>query len=206
MLSNVRHEQTSNLSHIITTLTHHRGFTYYTTLTTINFFTSSSVIFAGCISTYPASSRPTTIPARSGNTDLGTTTVKGPITMWAQPISVEFYKDELSLFTTTAATPSSIRVVQSFSPPTASTQPPSQPQPTRKLSGAAGAGVGVGAALGFLIIALAVFFFFRRHRIAKRENKRTEALDYTIPELHATTSHKFLPSAAEPTSPQELQA
>ena len=74
------------------------SFSYGSTYSSINNFGSSSVLFMGCISSFSGT---TTIPARSGDSDLTTTTLYAtgaPVTMWGQPITVEYEQKDLSLF------------------------------------------------------------------------------------------------------------
>jgi hypothetical protein len=148
-----------------------RGFSYYTTLTTINFFESSSVIFAGCVSIYPKSNIPTAVQARANDTDLTTTTITGPVTMWGQPVMVEFQKEDLSLFSTSTSTSSSTTA----SPSATRTQPaatsPVSATPSTKpnigLSTGAKVGIGVGVAIAVLLLLGVGIFFLRRKRKAR---------------------------------------
>jgi hypothetical protein len=160
-----------------TRLIHTRDFSYSTILTTVNFAADSrdTMIFAGCISTYPASSPPTIVAGRTGMADLLSSTVKGPITMWAQPINVEFDEGDLGIFmksstssSTIATLPTSLGTTPAVSSLSSSTGAP-QLSPSLGLSNGAKVGIGVGVAIGFLVLALAVFFI-RRHRIKRREN------------------------------------
>ncbi|KPI38333.1 uncharacterized protein AB675_12033 [Cyphellophora attinorum] len=76
------------------------SFSYGSTYSSINFFGSSSVLFAGCLSQFSGT---TTVSARGNDSAIP---VSGSeITMWAQPISVEYQERDLSLFdiTTSAA-------------------------------------------------------------------------------------------------------
>ncbi|RMZ86343.1 hypothetical protein DV736_g6433, partial [Chaetothyriales sp. CBS 134916] len=73
------------------------SFSYGSTYSSINNFGSSSVLFMGCISYFSGT---TVVPARSGNTDLSSQTIfatSSPVTMWAQPITMEYRQGDLSL-------------------------------------------------------------------------------------------------------------
>lgn len=153
------------------------GFSYYTTYTTINFYESSSILFAGCISTYTGSGSPTSVPARDGNT-LNSTTVTGPVTMWGQPLTVEYQASDLSLFTTStiaiatkspASTPSTLIALPS--PPAASQPAPTTINtPVSKDSLGPGVIAGIAIGIGALSIALlaVAFLLFRRKRKQRR--------------------------------------
>jgi hypothetical protein len=150
------------------------GFSYYTTFTTINFF-SSTTVFAGCVSIYPKSNGLTTVRARANDSDLATTAISGPVTMWGQPIVVEFEQKDLTLFSTSTSTPSTSSAtpgpsattkqtaVTSTAPPTPSTNPSSS------LSTGAKAGIGVGAAVVAIFFLGIAAFFLRRNRKAGRK-------------------------------------
>jgi hypothetical protein len=108
-----------------------------------------------------------------GQADVTTTTITGPVEMWALPIYVEFRQQDLTLYSTssptitstsTPAQPSSI-ASPATSAPTSS--PGAGPDPYHSkggLSTGAKAGIGIGAALGVLLILLAVLFAMRRRR------------------------------------------
>ena len=160
------------------------GFSYSSTISTVNFFGSSAKFFAGCMSTFPLGSI-TTLAGRSENT-LNITAVTGPISMWGQPLSVEFQKRDLSLFTTTTATDSSTTQeasaastpssaiapltaapgAQSGSPAAPTTNPPSSNGPTTSgppvLSPGAAAGIGVGATAALIVFFAVLFVLFRK--------------------------------------------
>ena len=79
------------------------GYSYYSTYSTIaNFPESGSMLFAGCVSTY-AGNGATTVSARSADSALNMTAVSGAITMWAQPITVEYQQSDASLFITSTS-------------------------------------------------------------------------------------------------------
>jgi hypothetical protein len=122
------------------------------------------------------------VQARSGADDSGLnyTTITGLVTMWGQPISVEFQQRDLTLFTTGTSTSSSVStsisttaqpsntIAQPYTSPTVTITPSSAP--TSGLSVVATAGIAIAVAIGgFLILASVVFFFVRRRRAAKRQ-------------------------------------
>ncbi|OAX78659.1 hypothetical protein ACJ72_07030 [Emergomyces africanus] len=172
-------------------------YSYYTTLTSINFY-SEFTIFAGCISTFPPSST-TTVLARTGQESLVQSVVSGPINMWAQAIVVQFQSKDLSLFTTASTTASSPTGTASHqtstapSPPENNNQPPPTSQPTHllpeanndtqqrpELSTGAKAGIAIGAASAVVLL-LALVFFIRRSR--RNRNGRLPLHPYVIQEL-----------------------
>ncbi|OJD19412.1 hypothetical protein AJ78_00586 [Emergomyces pasteurianus Ep9510] len=171
------------------------NYSYFTTLTSINFY-SEVTIFAGCISTFPASST-TTVLARKGQESLVHSAVTGPITMWGQAVLVQFKSDDLSLFTTASATSSSptktasVQTSTTPSPPANNNQPPPTAQPNPlppaangnqrpELSTGAKAGIGIGAASAVVIL-LALVFFIRRSR--RNRNSHVPLHPYVIQEL-----------------------
>ena len=159
------------------------SFTYFSTITTIdNFSPKSTLVFAGCISTYPESSGATTVPARANNSDLlPSTTVSGPLTMWGQPIEVAFRQQDLSLYTTSTSAPASSANAQPSSNPVTQaaatatplprlTSPTSAPSSSNSLSTGAKAGIGLGVAvIGMFLLGLALFLFWRRRQRAHSE-------------------------------------
>src|SRR4051812_23626454 len=50
--------------------------------------------------TYPLASGATVVERRVGQADLTTTTITGPVEMWANPIFVEFRQQDLTLSST----------------------------------------------------------------------------------------------------------
>ncbi|PGH10409.1 hypothetical protein GX51_00168 [Blastomyces parvus] len=169
-------------------------YTYFTTLTTINFY-SSTTIFAGCISTFPKDST-TTVVARTGAQSLQHSVVTGPITMWGQAILVQFQSKDLSLYTdaiTTSGLSTTTTASQTASQPTPSqpvnnnqpspTSPPVSPPPSDGnqpgLSTGAKAGIAIGV-VGAVAILLALVFFIRRSR--SRRNHHMPPV-YPIQEL-----------------------
>ncbi|OJD26472.1 hypothetical protein ACJ73_02148 [Blastomyces percursus] len=166
-------------------------YTYFTTVTTINFY-SQTTIFAGCISTFPESST-TTVVARTGQANLAHSVVTGPITMWGQPILVQFQSKDLSLYTnasTTTSSPSTSTTASQTSTQPTPSQPASnnQPPPTSLppssdgnepgLSAGAKAGIAIGA-VGAVAILIGLVFFIR---LSRRRNRHMPPV-YAIQEL-----------------------
>ncbi|KAL2371872.1 hypothetical protein BDBG_07399 [Blastomyces gilchristii SLH14081] len=159
-------------------------YTYFTTLTTINFY-SKTTIFAGCISTFPESSI-TTVLARTGQASLAHSVVTGPITMWGQAILVQFESKDLSMYLsntiTTSSSSTSTTASQTSTQPTPS-QPANnnQPPPTSlppssdgkepELSAGAKVGIAIGA-VGAVGILIALVFFIRRSRRRRHHQLR----------------------------------
>jgi Tfp pilus assembly protein FimV len=157
------------------------------TYSTIDNIASSSATFYGCVSTFGSDgSGGTSVPARDGD-ELNSTYVSGPISMWAQPISVAQRAQDLSLFTTSAAITTS-STTSSLSSATArssgstvasQTAPPSSSQTSAAPSAgasqpasASGSGISTGAIAGIAIggvlllalVAGSVLFLRRRKR------------------------------------------
>jgi hypothetical protein len=154
------------------------------TYSSIN-YAATNAQFDGCISTYPAGAGYTTVLGRANNIDLNTTSVTGPLTMWAQPISVAFKQADIALFTTTTSSSSSASTASVTGGPTTNTAPLTSTSSTSStgtaissagnnatanytsqgLSGGAIAGIVIGAAaIVGLIIGLAIFLVFRRRK------------------------------------------
>jgi hypothetical protein len=155
------------------------GFTYFTQTTTPNFITGATpTAFAGCLSLFPSSSV-TAVPARDGNTDLTSITIEGPLTMWAQPITVIYREEDVSLFTlptnmTTSATAgptmSSIgRIATSTS--TSMSTPAPAPQPSKPLPGSVIGGIGIAAGIGAFILLTCIFILARRRYRAQNQTR-----------------------------------
>jgi hypothetical protein len=125
---------------------------------------------------------------------LATTTVTGPLTMWAQPLWIEYQETDLSLFpaTTTSSTsrptsstpqPSITMVLPSSSTATSSATP--NIIPSNRLSHGAIAGIGVGVALVALVfLATALFFCLRRWRSSKSRRSPTNYNSYSAWQRH----------------------
>ncbi|KAL4991442.1 hypothetical protein BDW68DRAFT_151967 [Aspergillus falconensis] len=151
-------------------------FDYYTSIQTYG--DGGSDTFAGCTSMYPRSNS-TIIPVRQETTS---TQVVGPVTMWAQPITVALESSDSSLFvppttsstasiasetatsttTTTTAGPertSSANETDSDSA-TESSRPEIEETSSGGLSTGAGVGIGVGVGVGGLAVFAAVGLWF----------------------------------------------
>jgi hypothetical protein len=133
----------------------------------------------GCISQFSGT---TTVSARGNTSEIQ---VSGDISMWAQPITVEFQDRDLSLFGSatddgSSSDPTSGGTVSTVDLPTPTTSDPdstssstsspdSSVTPTQGpsssgLSTAAQAGIGVGVGLAALALIAALSFFIRRRR------------------------------------------
>jgi hypothetical protein len=125
------------------------------------------MLFAGCLSMFPSGST-TTVPGRTASTDLATTTVTGPLTMWAQPITVEYQPSDLKYFTVSDSTVSSAAATgqASISTVTATSTPPSTSTPhlSQSMSGGAKIGIAIGCIVAAAIIGVAIYFFLPRRR------------------------------------------
>ena len=186
-LLNVRRTVTAALTHFC------RQFPYTNIVSTVN-GSNKTAEFFGCTSIYPANAGVTSVfvecPSCGFRSELdGTTTkftsVSGPITMWAQPITVAFQKSDLAMFTTTSAqatgmktgvktttshsTPTHLSTGGSSGSSTNTTLPTTSPAPTTTATGLsngtiAGIAIGAAAVLGLLIGA--AIFFQRRQKSA----------------------------------------
>ncbi|KAE9980658.1 hypothetical protein EG327_006493 [Venturia inaequalis] len=144
------------------------GFAYYTTLTTINGY-SKTAIFAGCVATLSSKST-TNVPARRDADGLNSlSAVTGPITMWGQPITVQYrasvdtefvpMASSTSTFTSTAS--QSVSEIPSTASPTMSLA--SQASTTSVgLSIGAIAGIATGGVLGLVMLAALLWFLLRQ--------------------------------------------
>ncbi|PWY87551.1 hypothetical protein BO70DRAFT_332532 [Aspergillus heteromorphus CBS 117.55] len=159
-------------------------FTYYTTPTTVGDLISTNVVFAGCLSMYPASDGSTSVPCRNDTAKTCNTVVSGPITMWAQPITVAFNKEQASAYNSITASPSSTSasslstqspaaaaaaystIAQSTS--TSTTTPLQDESKNTGLSTGAKIGIGIGIAVAVLLLLnFTALFWYRRYRKAK---------------------------------------
>ncbi|KAB8202452.1 hypothetical protein BDV34DRAFT_150583 [Aspergillus parasiticus] len=137
---------------------------------------NGGAIYAGCISTFPSTTS-TIVTVRQG--PKKSTQVEGPITMWAQPITVELQSSDSSLFvsatTTTAVSsiqPTTAHVTTAHPTETASRE--STNSGSSGISTGAGIGIGVGAGVGGLIILMAIGLWFLRRR--RRANRNLTAM------------------------------
>ena len=152
-----------------------RNFLYTSTVSSVNGGHKTAEYF-GCTSIYPASAGVTTVFVEGDGftSDLDGTpsnlvSVSGPVTMWAQPITVAFQKSDLSLFAkptgqgtggstaTSTSTAASTSTTTTSSTGTTLSSATNSPLPsTRPSSGLshgtiAGIAIGAAAVLGFLI-------------------------------------------------------
>lgn len=147
-------------------------------------YRSSTAIFRGCVSTF-AKDRTTEVLARVNNTDLASTTLRatGPITMWAQPITIAYEQRDIVFLpatTTTSAEMRSTSQSQTSISPTASTTTSSRdsmvstpaassivPQESSHSSpsgGMIGGIVGGALVVVGILIGLAIFFLRKRNK------------------------------------------
>ncbi|PYH96453.1 hypothetical protein BO71DRAFT_375283 [Aspergillus ellipticus CBS 707.79] len=155
-------------------------FSYYTTPTTVGDLISTNVVFAGCLSMYPASDGTTSVPCRNDTEQTCNTVVSGPITMWAQPITVAFNAEQASAYNsiTATATSTSTSGLSTQSPAaaakstiaqatsTSTTTPVQDESSNMGLSTGAKIGIGVGAAVAVLLLINVALLFWLRHRRA----------------------------------------
>ena len=168
------------------------SFSYYTTHTTVeNFLPTSSLMYAGCISTFPEASGATTVVARGNDDIVSTTIVSGPITMWGQPIEVAFQERDLPFYTTstsasvlssivsssTKAQPSSNSILPAATTRVSVDQsrtPISVPSASSGGSTSMNAGASIGFTLtGTFLVALALMLLWRRRQQAFCNEQRT---------------------------------
>ncbi|PGH13258.1 hypothetical protein AJ80_06367 [Polytolypa hystricis UAMH7299] len=138
---------------------------------------NGKAIYAGCTSMLPLkSSTIVTVREESGSS----TQVTGPITMWAQPITIELQSSDSSLFVSPTTTTSTTSSAQTTSATTitsisitsgtldlstaSSTSIASTDAKPSSLSTEAGIGVGVGVGVGGLAILAAIGLWLLRRR------------------------------------------
>lgn len=174
----------------------YEDYTYTGLISTINFGDSSDRVFAGCTSSFPDGSV-TSVSGRiqfSNGNFLKSTVVTGPVTMWAQPITIKYQFKDLAIYpalTSSTVQPSS--TATSLTPvPTASPAPKvsssSTPSPALGgpgLSSGAKAGIGIGtAAVAVALLALILFFWRSRRREKTRKKNsasNTQDLQCDVP-------------------------
>ncbi|KAK8205700.1 hypothetical protein IWZ01DRAFT_529154 [Phyllosticta capitalensis] len=150
------------------------SFSYYGTISTINYGGTNAENFVGCISTLPAGNV-TRVPGLYDQHSLSTTQVTGPITLWAQALTIEYRLNDLALFpaltssessvvstssAVAAATPSSTFATATSAVTTSASTLPSHTSSktsTPDLSTGAKAGIGIGVTLSALALLLAIF-------------------------------------------------
>ena len=152
------------------------------------------MLFAGCVNQYPTDSV-TSVTARTNSTDLIGVTITGPITMWAQPITVEYQNSDLSLFTSVpSAAPSTTPTASpGASPPLSSHMTATQigssggTSSPSSLSTGDKVGIGIGVTIGSLVllIGLAIFIFLRKKRVKDvvKQNPSNDAVEVAGKEL-----------------------
>lgn len=142
-----------------------RDYSYYTS--TMLYSNLPSAIYAGCLSTLPSSSS-TIVSVRDPKSNQGTQ-VSGPLTMWAQPISIQLQATDSSLFVSATSTSDST-TTGTGATATSTSDSAASDSGSSGLStgGKIGVGVGVGVGVGALaVFALLAFWFLRRRAASK---------------------------------------
>jgi hypothetical protein len=148
-----------------------------------------------------------------GQADLTTTTITGPVEMWAEPIYIEFRQKDLTLYSTSSPTTTSTSTLaqpsstasSAIGTPTGSLSAGPDPYHSKGgLSTGAKAGIGVGAALGALLITLAVLFFAMRRRRGYKQRRPPEP--YYQPGLYNQISEIDGSQLLERSLPNEMGA
>ncbi|BCS22996.1 uncharacterized protein APUU_31221A [Aspergillus puulaauensis] len=144
--------------------------------------------YAGCTSVFSKGSS-TIVPVRQETTS---TRVIGPVTMWAQPITVALESSDTSLFVPpTSSTPSVARETSTTPTPrpssTDDTSSDSAESSSGQLSSSAGIGIGVGVGVGGFAILAAVGLWLWRSRKIKRRREQDQmtmgTAGYTQPDM-----------------------
>ncbi|KAJ5247335.1 hypothetical protein N7468_002318 [Penicillium chermesinum] len=189
---------------------------------------NSAQTFDGCVSTYPKGS--TTVIHTDGATSK--TTITGPVTMWAQPIVVQFQSSDLSLFSTstpvvamTSSTPSASPGSKTISSPAVtqtnlatstsssgsasagSTSADSTSADSSGLSSGASIGLGVGVGVGgaALVAALAMWFY-RRSQKKRAASQIIHPVDGRMQQQgQQYYPHHFIPSEPSEVHASEIQ-
>jgi len=153
------------------------------------------------------------VEQRVGQADLTTTTITGPVEMWAEPIYVEFRQQDLTLYSTSSPTnPSTLTPAQPSSTASSTTSAPTSSPSAGPdsyhseggLSTGAKAGIGVGAALGALLILLAVLFFAMRRRRGNKQRRQPEP--YYQPGFYNQSREMDRSQVLEKSLPNEMDA
>jgi len=122
-------------------------------------------IYAGCLSTFPKSSS-TIVSVRDPKSNQGTQ-VSGPLTMWAQPISIQLQATDSSLFVSATTTPADSTGIRATA---TSTSDSASDSGSSGLSTGGKVGVGVGVGVGALAVFALLAFWFLRHRAASKKD------------------------------------
>lgn len=105
------------------------------------------ITFTGCLNTFPKGSKTTV--AEGSNGVIGTVTVTGPLTMWAQPIVIAYQSSDLSHFVTTTTTTSA-----PTSTPLTTSSPSGASLPTTSSAPTSDSGLSRGALAGIIVSAV----------------------------------------------------
>lgn len=139
----------------------YRHFSYYTS--TMLYSDLPSAIYAGCLSKFPSSSS-TLVSVRDPKSNQGTQ-VTGPLTMWAQPISVQYQATDRSFFVSATTTQPATGATATA---TSTSDSGSADSGSSGLSTGGKIGVGVGVGVGGLAIFALLAFWFLRRRSGKK--------------------------------------
>ncbi|KAL3461987.1 hypothetical protein BJX64DRAFT_149226 [Aspergillus heterothallicus] len=142
-----------------------------------------NAVYAGCTRMLPST---TSMIVTVRETEGYSTQITGPITMWAQPITVELQASDLSLFvaenttatttttttrnitTSTTSTAASLATATTPVEPTTTGTEESTDSSASGISTGAGIGIGVGVGAGGLAVLGAVIVWFLRRRRASK--------------------------------------
>lgn len=136
-----------------------RNYSYYTS--TKLYSDLPPAIYAGCLSTLQSPSS-TIVSVRDPKSNQGTQ-VSGPLTMWAQPISIQLQATDSSLFVSATTTGTGATA-------TSTSDSAASDSGSSGLSTGGKIGVGVGVGVGALAIFALLAFWFLRRRAASKKN------------------------------------
>ncbi|ODM24288.1 hypothetical protein SI65_02004 [Aspergillus cristatus] len=140
------------------------NYSYYTS--TMFYSNLPPAIFAGCLSSLPKTSS-TIVSVRDPKENQGTQ-VSGPMTMWAQPISIQLQATDSSLFV--SATTTGADSTGTGATATSTSDSAASDSGSSGLSTGGKVGVGVGVGVGALAIFALLAFWFLRRRAASKKN------------------------------------
>lgn len=207
----------------------HSDFSYYGTISTVNYGATGDANFVGCISVFPSGSS-TSVPGRQqlANGFLVSTEVTGPITMWAQALTIEYRLNDLALYpaltsstsstwsiaSTSHAKPSSVLATATASATATTTSVSSETIPTSivrasstsepssqpKTPGlSAAAQAGIGISVSFAGVALLIVgFCFWKIRRRLQAERRGP--------LNPYIDHKPIPLSDGPSRPASVKS
>ncbi|KAL2866097.1 uncharacterized protein BJX67DRAFT_356568 [Aspergillus lucknowensis] len=162
------------------------GFDYSTS--TMEYADFDPKVYAGCLSEFPSTTS-TILPIRQ---ETRSTQIIGPVTMWAQPITIQLESSDSRLFvpiaetssapsaatpTSTSSTTKSASETGAESVTATDTNTPTDSE-SSGLSRNAGIGIGVGVGVGGISMFAAILLWFLRRRKSSKENLPTMAAPY----------------------------